>query len=258
MNQENDELDRYSEELLSHVRDLLTVSDPEAEGRLFNGSIGWNLSPEPGGAADRTVAAVRSAARWVLANCKHNYAPIIPEDYLFVELESRIQRYAYKTLSPGVKSYGLFVAGLFSIVGSSAGGLFWSDMALWIGLVLAGAYSILITLLPLVFRLINGQSNNSEHVSSEVASKGRYVIPDSGLNLDPVFLLAVLFAVTLGGLYWSGDVWSENLMWGGLALGGMMLFTGLPVFVRKLIPFLFVRAYVRNLDRVLASRKIAS
>ena len=47
MDQENDELDRYSEELLAHVRDLLTVSDPEAEGRLFNGSIGWNLSPEP-------------------------------------------------------------------------------------------------------------------------------------------------------------------------------------------------------------------
>jgi len=114
-------------------------------------------------------------------------------------------------------------------------------------------------LVTIVTGMLDARLHALEYTRITVSiGKGRYVIPDSGLNLDRVFLLALLFAVTLGGLYWSGDVWSENLMWGGLALGGIMLFTGLPVFVRKLIPFLFVRAYVRNLDRVLASRKIAN
>ena len=78
--------DRYSDELLEAVEHLLTVDDPEGEGRYFSGL--QKYSAEPG----ETLGVVRQSAWFVLENYEdQEFGPNIDEDLQFLEVEARVQ-----------------------------------------------------------------------------------------------------------------------------------------------------------------------
>ena len=127
---------RYSDELLTAVRYLLTVADPIREAKYFSGLQQFTSEPS------ETLGIVRSNAYVALENCADPTEPVIPEDYLFIQVEERIQRKRSARLVSVVASWrdsSMFAA---IVVSLSAGGLFWTEGLLWAGMFFGGLFTL--------------------------------------------------------------------------------------------------------------------
>lgn len=127
---------RYSDELLTAVRYLLTVADPIREAKYFSGLQQFTSEPS------ETLGIVRSNAYTALENCADPTEPVLSEDYLFIQVEERIQQQRSTRLVGEVGSWrdtSIFAAAVVSL---SAGGLFWTEGLLWAGMFFGGLFAL--------------------------------------------------------------------------------------------------------------------
>lgn len=128
--------ERYSHELLTAVRYLLTVADPIKEARYFSGL--HEFAPEPG----ETLAIVRHNAYIAMENCEEPAEPVLPEDYLFIQVEERIQRQRSTRLVGEFGSWRDFSVIAATVAGVSAAGLFWTEGVVWAAMYFGGLFSL--------------------------------------------------------------------------------------------------------------------
>lgn len=132
MDAEKQEDPRYSSELVAAVRYLLTVRDPLAEGNYYDGLN--KITAEPG----ETLAIVRHNAYAALENLESQDEETIPEDYLFIEVERRIQQQNQMKIAAELDDLRVNLVYMAAIFGLSVSGYFWDLDILWLGMLLGG------------------------------------------------------------------------------------------------------------------------
>ncbi len=108
MSQQRTKKPRYSEEFLVAVKHMLSVDDPVAEARYHTRM--HDITAEPA----ETLARARHNARVAVENCRSGeYGAVIAEDFIFIELERRIQLRRVDRLQAGLKRwYRIAAAGV--------------------------------------------------------------------------------------------------------------------------------------------------
>lgn len=136
MSGESTRNERYSDELLTAVRYLLTVGDPMKEARYGSGLQRFTAEPS------ETLYIVRLNAYVALENYEKPTEPVIPEDLLFIEVEGKIQQQRSSRLGSefGKWRYSLVFAA--TVAGVSAGSLFWMEGILWAVMFFGGLFSL--------------------------------------------------------------------------------------------------------------------
>lgn len=100
MSQQRTKKPRYSEEFLVAVKHMLSVDDPVAEARYHTRM--HDITAEPA----ETLARARHNARVAVENCRSGeYGAVIAEDFIFIELERRIQLLRGDRLQAGLKRW---------------------------------------------------------------------------------------------------------------------------------------------------------
>ena len=115
MSQQRTKKSRYSEEFLVAVNHMLSVDDPAAEARYHTRM--HDITAEPA----ETLARARHNARVAVENCRTGeYGAVIAEDFIFIELERRIQRLCVDRLRAGLKRWYRIAAagGVVSLAGA--------------------------------------------------------------------------------------------------------------------------------------------
>jgi len=106
---------RYSEEFLVAVKHMLSVDDPVTEARYHTRM--HDITAEPA----ETLARARHNARVAVENCRTGeHGAVIAEDFIFIELERRIQQLRVGRLQAGLKRWFRIAAagGVISLAGA--------------------------------------------------------------------------------------------------------------------------------------------